>query len=87
MDHHLLTVRRTTRIMKIQKIPKILYYSIRVVYSRQVEIRKEKEIQVQQAGQVDPFFKGIHKEYQLTLATMELAQGITLQAQTMLTKV
>ena len=73
--------------MITQKIPKILYYLIRVVCSRQVGIRKEKEIQVQQAGQVDPSFKGTHKEYQWILATMELALGIILQAQTMLTKV
>ena len=50
--------------MITQKIPKILYYLIRAVCSRQVGIRKEKEILVQQAGQVDPFFKGTHKEYQ-----------------------
>ena len=64
MDHHLSTAHKTTRIMITQKIPKILYYLIRAVCSRQVEIRKEKEIQVQQAGQVDPSFKGTHKEYQ-----------------------
>ena len=64
MDHHLSTAHKTTRIMITQKIPKILYYLIRVVCSRQVGIRKEKEIQVQQAGQVDPFFKETHKEYQ-----------------------
>ena len=44
MDRHLLTVRKTIRIMKTQKIPKILFYLIRVVSSRLVEIWKEKEI-------------------------------------------
>ena len=50
--------------MTTQKFPKILYYLIRVVCLRQVGIKKEKEIQVQQAGQVDLFSKETHKEYQ-----------------------